>query len=61
VVAVPALPDVTVGFQCHLVANNRGAALSGRLRGSGLYSRAAVALYDWFTPGDLRGCQLGSP
>ncbi|HEY5089396.1 MAG TPA: hypothetical protein VIK30_05470 [Polyangia bacterium] len=60
-VAVPVLPDVTVDFQCHLVATNRRATLGGRLRGDGVYSRAAVAIYDWFTPGDLRRCQIGAP
>ena len=60
-VAVPVLPDVTGDFQCHLVATNRGASLGGRLRGDGAYARAAVAIYDWFTPGDLRRCQIGTP
>jgi hypothetical protein len=50
---------VTVDFQCHLVATQRGAALSGRLQGQGAYSRAAVAVYDWLTPGSLRRCQIG--
>jgi len=60
-VAVPVLPDVNLDFQCHLVATNRGATLGGRLRGDGLYARAAVAIYDWLTPGDLRRCQIGTP
>jgi hypothetical protein len=60
-VGVPLLPDVTVDFQCHLVATNRGATLSGHLRGDGAYARAAVTIYDWFTPGDLRRCQIGTP
>jgi hypothetical protein len=60
-VAVPVLPDVNVDFQCHLVATSRGATLGGRLRGDGLYARAAVAIYDWLTPGDLRQCQIGTP
>ncbi len=59
-VAVPVLPDVTVDFQCHLIATNRSATLGGRLRGDGAYGRAAVAIYDWFTPGDLRRCQIGA-
>jgi hypothetical protein len=60
-VTVPVLPDVNVDFQCHLVATSRGASLGGRLRGDGLYARAAVAIYDWLTPGDLRRCQIGTP
>jgi hypothetical protein len=57
-VAVPVLPDVTVDFQCHLLATNRGAKWSGHLRGDGAYARAAVAVADWFSDNDLRKCQL---
>jgi hypothetical protein len=57
-VAVPVLPDVSVDFQCHLLATTRGAKWSGRLRGDGAYARTALALADWFTDHDLRGCQL---
>ncbi|HVV51359.1 MAG TPA: hypothetical protein VHO06_16940, partial [Polyangia bacterium] len=57
-VAVPVLPDVTVDFQCHLLATNRGATWSGRLRGDSVYARAAVAVADWFSDNDLRKCQL---
>jgi hypothetical protein len=57
-VAVPVLPDVTVDFQCHLHATNRGATWTGRLRGDSTYARAAVAIADWFTDSDLRKCQL---
>jgi hypothetical protein len=57
-VAVPVLPDVTVDFQCHLLATNHGASWSGHLRGDGAYARAAVAVADWFSDNDLRKCQL---
>jgi hypothetical protein len=57
-VEVPVLPDVTVDLRCHLLASNRGATWSGRLHGAGAYGRAAVTLYDWLRPEDLRGCQL---
>jgi hypothetical protein len=57
-VAVPVLPDVTVDFRCHLLATARGAKWSGRLRGDGVYARTALALADWFSDHDLRGCQL---
>src|SRR6185437_7364087 len=57
-VAVPVLPDVTVDFQCHLLATNRGVKWSGHLRGDGAYARAAVAVADWFSDNDLRKCQL---
>jgi hypothetical protein len=57
-VAVPVLPDVSVDFHCHLLATNHGAKWSGRLRGDGVYARTALALADWFSDNDLRGCQL---
>ena len=57
-VAVPVLPDVTVDFQCHLLATNRAATWSGHLRGDGTYARAAVAVADWFSDNDLRKCQF---
>jgi hypothetical protein len=57
-VAVPVLPNVTVDFQCHLLATSRGARWTGRLRGDGAYARTALALADWFSDSDLRGCQL---
>jgi len=57
-VAVPVLPDVTVDFRCRLQATNRGARWSGRLRGDGAWARAAVTVFDWFRPEDLRRCQL---
>ena len=57
-VAVPVLPDVSVDFQCHLVATNRGATWTGNLRGNSAYGRAALTLYDWFSSNDFRKCQL---
>lgn len=60
-VAVPVLPDVNIDFQCRVVATNRGATFEGRVHGDGAYARAAVAVYDWLTPGDLRRCQIGAP
>jgi hypothetical protein len=57
-VAVPVLPDVTIDFQCHLLATNHGATWTGRLRGDSTYARAAVAVADWFSDSDLRKCQL---
>jgi hypothetical protein len=57
-VAVPVLPDVTVDFRCRLHATNRGASWSGRLRGDGAWARAAVTVFDWLRPEDLRRCQL---
>ena len=57
-VAVPVLPNVTVDFQCHLLATSHGAKWTGHLRGDGAYARTALAVADWFRDSDLRGCQL---
>ena len=57
-VAVPVLPNVTVDFQCHLLATSHGARWTGHLRGDGAYARTALAIADWFRDSDLRGCQL---
>ncbi|MES1172128.1 MAG: hypothetical protein ABUL77_02735 [Bacteroidota bacterium] len=57
-VAVPILPDVTADFECRLIATAHGASLSGRLRGDGAYSTAAITLYDWLQPNRIRACQV---
>jgi hypothetical protein len=57
VVAVPG-PDVTVGFDCHVRASARGAALTGHLRGGTAYSRLALSVYDWLEPQDIRHCRV---
>jgi hypothetical protein len=56
-VAVPG-PDVRVGFACRVKATSRGGTIDGQLRGGTTYSRAALALYDWFTPRDVRRCRI---
>jgi hypothetical protein len=56
-VAVPG-PDVRVGFACRVRATSRGGTIDGQLRGGTTYSRAALALYDWFTPRDVRRCRI---
>jgi hypothetical protein len=45
VVNVPVLPDVGLGFRCHVAGNAHGGTISGRLRGSSLYSRIAIGLF----------------
>jgi hypothetical protein len=57
-IAVPVLPDVNLSFACRVVASRQGAQLSGQLRGSGLYSRMALTLYDWFKREDVRACRV---
>jgi autotransporter translocation and assembly factor TamB len=58
-VTVPPLPEVSIGFRCR--ASGRAAAprITGELRGAGLYSRAVLALADWFSSRRLRQCDLG--
>jgi hypothetical protein len=56
-IAVPG-PDVSLGFSCRVNASTRGATLSGRLHGSTVYSRMALALYDWVKPQDVRACRV---
>lgn len=60
-VEIPYLPDLTFDLECHLLATSRGATLSGRLRGDAPLSRAALAVYDWLKPEDIRARQLLSP
>ena len=57
-VDVPYAPDISLGFSCHVNASARGAKLSGRLHGSTVYSRMAIALYDWIKPQDVRACRV---
>jgi hypothetical protein len=57
-VAVPVLPDVTVDFQCHLLATRSAATWTGQLRGDSAWARAALTVADWFTDNDLRKCQF---
>jgi hypothetical protein len=56
-VAVPG-PDVRVGFECRVRATAAAGSIDGQLRGGTVYSRAALALYDWFTPRDVRRCRI---
>ena len=58
-VRVPYAPDVTVGLNCTVRGALASPRLSGEVRGSGAYSRAALATADRFTERDLRGCDLG--
>ncbi len=57
-VDVPFLPDVAVDFHCRLVASHHGADWTGEVKGDSLYSRAALAAYDWLSSSDLAGCGL---
>ena len=58
-VRVPYAPQVTVGLNCHVHGVLTTPRISGEVRGSGAYSRAALATADRFTERDLRGCDLG--
>jgi hypothetical protein len=55
VVAVPVLPDVDLGFRCHVGGSARGGTIAGQLHGRGLYSRFMLAL---FAPAGARQCRV---
>jgi len=55
VVDVPVLPDVDVGFRCHVTGSARGGTMSGELRGRGAYSRLMLSL---FGPKGARECRV---
>jgi hypothetical protein len=55
VVAVPVLPDLDLGFRCHVGGSARGGTIAGQLRGRGLYSRFMLAL---FAPAGARQCRV---
>jgi hypothetical protein len=55
------VPNMAAEFACRVVATAHGASLSGQLRGTGAYSRAALTLYDWVTPGHVRHCGILPP
>lgn len=52
-------PTVTVGVHCSINGPIAAPHISGRVRGAGLYSRIALAVADWFTSRNLRGCDFG--
>jgi autotransporter translocation and assembly factor TamB len=58
-VRVPYAPEVTVGLNCNVRGVLASPRISGKVRGSGAYSRAALATADRFTERDLRGCDFG--
>jgi hypothetical protein len=51
-------PDVTIQANCLLEGTLASPRPSGKIEGSGAFSRAAVTVADWFTSGDLRKCEL---
>ena len=55
VVAVPVLPDIDIGFRCHVAGSARGGTISGQVRGGGPYSRLMLAL---FGPKGTRECRV---
>lgn len=57
-VAVPG-PDVTLGARCLVEGPLSAPRVTGKVEGKGIYSKAALALADWFTPRNLRACDLG--
>jgi hypothetical protein len=57
--SVPYAPDVTVGLHCTINGPIAKPEIAGQVRGSGLYSRVALTVADWFTSRNLRQCDFG--
>lgn len=55
---LPLVPDVKVDLSCRLRGSLRHRTLNGTVAGHGLYSRALVTVYDWFSPHAIRDCEL---
>ncbi len=58
-IEIPALPDVTVNFDCRLRATQQGAHWTGTLYGAGLYDRMALQLHSWVHGDGLQRCEFG--
>jgi hypothetical protein len=58
-VGVPHIPDVTIGVRCLVEGPLTAPRIVGQVKGDGLYSRAALAVADWFSARKLRACDLG--
>ncbi|HMF43919.1 MAG TPA: hypothetical protein VKQ32_24770 [Polyangia bacterium] len=58
-IGIPYAPDVTVDPNCLVEGSLASPHLSGEVKGDGLYSKAALAVADWFSSRDLRTCDLG--
>jgi hypothetical protein len=58
-IGIPAIPSVTIGAHCVVEGPLRAPRIKGVLAGEGLYSRAALAVADWFSPRNLRACDIG--
>jgi hypothetical protein len=58
-VRVPYAPNVTVGLDCNVRGALASQRISGEVRGSGAYSRAALAAADRFSARNLRACDFG--
>ena len=60
VVGVSRVPNLSVGFDCHLRASARAGTLTGGLRGGTPYSRLALSAYHLFVERgavDIRSCR----
>ncbi len=52
-------PTVTVGLHCTINGPIAAPQIGGQVKGSGLYSRIALRVADWFTDRNLRQCDFG--
>ena len=58
-IGLPYAPDVSIQANCLVEGSLASPRPSGKLEGSGAFSRAAITVADWFTSRDLRKCDLG--
>jgi hypothetical protein len=58
-IGLPYAPDVSIQANCLVEGSLASPRPSGKVEGSGAFSRAAVTVADWFTSRDLRKCDLG--
>jgi hypothetical protein len=52
-------PTVSVGLQCTINGPIAKPEIGGQVKGSGLYSRIALTVADWFSSRNLRQCDFG--
>jgi len=58
-IGVPHAPDITIDPDCLVEGPLTSLHISGSVKGDGVYSRVALAVADWFTSRNLRGCDFG--
>lgn len=57
-IALPLMPNLRVGFHCHLVGPLHDLKARGDLGANGLYSHMLLSLYDMVDDRALRDCSV---